>query len=235
MNTPATAAVLAARGMVAFALLAVGPTVAFDVWQRTGAAAPSPGSAAWVEASMIAFLAVALGMVGFARWQPPAWPWRPGWLGAVVRAYAPFLLGWAAVLVGYLELMRGLGQPVAAQTALEYLAAGDPARPGFWLVVAGVVFAAPLAEELVFRGYLQGALREVVSPRAAVLLAALAFGLAHGVHYALPTGLLGVLFGWLVERRGSLWPAVAAHALHNAVVTAVVVVSPGTFELLYRR
>jgi len=227
--------VLAARGMAAFALLAIGPGLGFESWQRLGGEMPASGSEAWVEASMVAFLAVALLLVAFARWQPPAWPWRPLWPRPVLAAYAPFLVGWVVVLVGYLALMRGLGRAVAVQDALAYLAAGDPGRGGFWLVVVGVVLAAPLAEEIVFRGYLQGALHEMVSPRAAVVLAAAAFGLAHGLHYALPTGLLGLLFGWLVQRHGSMWPAVAAHALHNGVVTAVTVAWPGSLELLYPR
>jgi uncharacterized protein len=235
MNPPSTAAMLASRGLVAFALLAIGPLLAFETWQRLGGELPASGSGAWVEASMVAFLAVALLLVVFASWQPPAWPFRPWWPRAVLRAYVPFLVGWVVVLIGYLALMRGLGQPVAAQTALAYLAAGEPSRGGFWLVVVGVVLAAPLAEEIVFRGYVQGALHQVVSPRAAAVLAAAAFGLAHGLPYALPTGLLGLLFGSLVQRRGSLWPAVAAHALHNGVVTAVTVTWPGSLELLYSR
>ena len=36
-----------------------------------------------------------------------------------------------------------------------------------------------------------------------------------------PTAILGTLFAWIYERSGSLKPAIAAHVLHNLVVTSV--------------
>jgi hypothetical protein len=235
MSGSSPAAVLLTRGVLAFAMLAIGPVVAFDLWPAMGGELPVPASAAWVEASMAAFLGTALLLLAFARWQPVAWPWSPWWWRPVLAGYGPFALGWVALTVGYLALMRSLGQPVEAQTALRYLAAGEFDRPGYWLVALGVVVAAPLAEEIVFRGYLQGALHRVLSPRAAILLVAALFGLAHGLQYALPTGLLGAWFGWLAWRRGSLLPAIAGHVLHNGLMVALVALWPRCLELLYPR
>ena len=74
-----------------------------------------------------------------------------------------------------------------------------------------------------------------MGPRWAVALTTLVFGLAHGLPYALPVGLLGAFFGWLAVRHGSLLAPIAAHTLHNGVVVAVTVLWPESLDLLYQR
>lgn len=231
---PSTA-LLALRFLAGFAVLAVVPQFAWDLLLRSGLLA-QPGTVAEKhEASMLVF-AIACGAVAaFALWQPPGSPWRPARPARVVAVYVPFAVVWAGVLVGYLALARGLGAAVPPQPALEYLAAGQTGRPGFWVVCAAIAIAGPLAEEIVFRGYLQHALATRMRPSFAIVLTAAAFGAVHTLPYAFPVGLLGVLFGTLASRSGSLWPAVLAHMLHNAVTVAVTVLWPESLTLLYPR
>jgi membrane protease YdiL (CAAX protease family) len=136
-------------------------------------------------------------------------------------------------MVGYLYAMHALGHGLEPQGFLVYLADGDVARPGFWLVVAGIAFAAPLAEEVVFRGFLQGALQRALPRPVAIVAAAMVFGVVHTLPYALPVGLLGILFGWLFARWGGLWLPVAAYALHNLLTVSVAVAWPGSLDYLY--
>lgn len=67
--------------------------------------------------------------------------------------------------------------------------------------------AAPLAEELVFRGAVQGLLRPL-GPRAAVCVQAALFAVQHGgaagIAYAL---VLGVLLGTIRAAHRRVWPA----------------------------
>jgi len=82
--------------------------------------------------------------------------------------------------------------------------------------------AAPLGEEAAFRGYVQSSLRTWLRPWPAVLLGALLFGVMHLDPVRFPAVLLlGVAFGWLTWRTGSLWPAVAAHAANNALGSGI--------------
>jgi membrane protease YdiL (CAAX protease family) len=111
----------------------------------------------------------------------------------------------------------------------------SPAEPGFWIVAAGTVVGAPLAEELVFRGYLHAALRSWLGPWSAIVTGALLFGLLHGLTYALPIAVLGLWFGWLRERTGSLLPSMLGHALHNGTAVVVAAAWPRSLELLYPR
>lgn len=89
-----------------------------------------------------------------------------------------------------------------------------------WVLAATATFAAPVCEELAFRGYLLRTLRLRHGAAAAIGASALLFALVHldPVRFA-GLVLLGVLFGWLALRGGSVWPAIAAHAGNNAVVS----------------
>ena len=88
----------------------------------------------------------------------------------------------------------------------------------FGLVAVSVVPG--ICEELLFRGALLGLLRRRFPTWAAVVLQAVAFALLHALAVRLPyTFALGVVFGVLVVRSGSLWPAIVAHAAHNFLAT----------------
>ncbi len=98
-----------------------------------------------------------------------------------------------------------------------------------WGVRLLVSLSAGAVEETFFRGFLQ--------PRAGLLLSTLFFALAHA-SYGQPFLLVGVtflsvLYGALVRWRQSIWAAIAAHALFDAVQLLVIV--PAALELLGRQ
>ena len=79
---------------------------------------------------------------------------------------------------------------------------------------------APLLEEVLFRGAIQGYMMRHFKPWTAIICSALVFGLIHmnpvQVVYAT---LLGVIFGWIYYRTGSLLPVILGHVLNNSVAT----------------
>ncbi len=86
------------------------------------------------------------------------------------------------------------------------------------MVLAGVSIAAPLGEELFFRGFMQRGIEVHRGGPRAIVVTAFVFSAFH----LDPVGLtarfqLGVLFGLLVWRAGSLWPAIAAHSANNLI------------------
>ena len=98
-----------------------------------------------------------------------------------------------------------------------------------WGVRLLVSLSAGAVEETFFRGFLQ--------PRAGLLLSTLFFALAHA-SYGQPFLLVGVtflsvLYGALVRWRQSIWAAITAHALFDAVQLLVIV--PAALELLGRQ
>lgn len=89
------------------------------------------------------------------------------------------------------------------------------------LAVSAAVAAAPIGEEMVFRGlFLQGLLRRGVNLVPAILASALVFAISHLNPLAFPSLLeLGVLFGFLYARTRSVWPSMAAHFGSNLTAT----------------
>ena len=89
-------------------------------------------------------------------------------------------------------------------------------------VVVAVV--APVVEELTYRGLGFAALRDARGVTAAVVLTALAFGLAHGLVVALPVlTIFGAILAWLRLKTESLYPSIILHGVFNgaALIAAV--------------
>ncbi len=80
------------------------------------------------------------------------------------------------------------------------------------------VIAAPAVEELVFRGVIQSRLERAMPTWAAVVIQAALFGLVHGqpiqIGYAF---VIGLAYGWMRHRAGSILPVVAAHMVFNGM------------------
>lgn len=86
-----------------------------------------------------------------------------------------------------------------------------------------VVFALQPAvcEELLFRGALLGLFRTSPAPIPRALLVGALFGLLHMLLFRIfPIGALGVAFGLIALRMGSVVPAMLAHALNNGLLIA---------------
>jgi membrane protease YdiL (CAAX protease family) len=100
----------------------------------------------------------------------------------------------------------------------------DSSRAAPFLANAFVVCVlAPITEELTFRG-LGFSLLRPLGATAAVLLTALAFGLAHGLVDALPVLFaFGVGLAYIRLRQDSVVPGMVLHGLFNAIALAVAV------------
>ncbi|HVS99296.1 MAG TPA: type II CAAX endopeptidase family protein [Solirubrobacterales bacterium] len=83
-----------------------------------------------------------------------------------------------------------------------------------------IVIAAPIGEELCFRGMLFGGLREKLPRLAAALVTGLVFGGLHaltGVTAVPPLIVFGFLLALLYERTGSIVPGILLHMLNNSI------------------
>lgn len=93
------------------------------------------------------------------------------------------------------------------------------------LGIISLAFLGPLLEEVLFRGAIQGLLMRFFGrPWPAIIVAALIFGVSHmnPVQIVYAT-LLGIIFGWIYYRTGSLLSVIVGHVLNNslAVVTTL--------------
>ena len=137
---------------------------------------------------------------------PSSWRSAAGWIVASI------LLIWiiGALLNPFLE--AGEEQGLVPDAWDSSRAAAFAAN----FVVVAVV--APIVEELTYRGLGFAAVQQFFGAGAAVVVTALAFGLAHGLVIALPVlTIFGLILGWLRLRTKSLYPSIILHALFNGV------------------
>jgi len=96
---------------------------------------------------------------------------------------------------------------------LVWLMEIDPLVLVFFLAVVPA-----LCEELFFRGYALSGLRSSLGKTGSVVVVAIAFGMTHySAQRLVTTAVLGLLLGLLVVQYRSIWPAIIAHFMHNAV------------------
>jgi hypothetical protein len=146
---------------------------------------------------------------------------RPAsWTGAAGRVAAALVSIWVigAVLNVFLEAGKEQGlvpDKWEASRAAPFVAN---------FVVVAVV--APFVEELTYRGLGFAAVRDAFGSGAAVVVTAVAFGLAHGLFVALPVlTIFGLILAWVRLTTGSIYPTIALHGLFNgiALIAAVTI------------
>ena len=159
----------------------------------------------------------------------------------IARGIAPATLG----LVRPRSWRNALGKTVIALVAIWiigavlniFLKAGEEQGlvPPDWEANRAAAFAAnfvvvavvaPIVEEVTYRGLGFAAVRDAFGVGAAVVVTALAFGLAHGLVVGLPVlTIFGAILAWLRLKTDSLYPPIALHALFigAALIAAVTV------------
>ena len=153
--------------------------------------------------------------VGLVDWLGLRWAgWRAVlWIGPAAVAVMWLVFG-CLQIGGYLEWMESLGVPTVQDSVKLLQDETDASVIG--LMVFAAVVAAPLCEELVFRGYVYPVLKKFSGAWPAAISSSLVFACAHGSLTALlPLFLFGLLLTWVYERTGSLWAPVAAHFWFN--------------------
>jgi len=90
-------------------------------------------------------------------------------------------------------------------------------------VVVSIVFLVPMAEEVLFRGLLFGALQKWLSARSTILVTAALFALVHmQATYIIPLFWVGLLCGWTRHKSGSLGIPMMIHVLNNGISLALI-------------
>jgi membrane protease YdiL (CAAX protease family) len=138
-----------------------------------------------------------LARLGVRRFRPSALKW----MAAAVGAYLAFVVVYVAVI----------GEPHQ-----EDIAEGFGALP---VQIVLITIAAPISEEVCFRGMLFGGLRERFPRLVAALVAGAIFGLLHavtGISAVPPLIAFGFLLSLLYEKTGSIVPGILLHMLNNS-------------------
>jgi membrane protease YdiL (CAAX protease family) len=80
------------------------------------------------------------------------------------------------------------------------------------------VVAAPVFEEILFRGFVFRGMRQGMGFLPAAAASALIFAIVHPPEAVIPVFVLGAAAAWACEITGGLLAPVLAHAVYNAAV-----------------
>jgi membrane protease YdiL (CAAX protease family) len=150
------------------------------------------------------------------RWQ--GWPWV--FLIAPGAVLFMWLIFGGMQYSGYLKWMESLGVETVQDAVKVLQESEDPLLLG--LMAFAAVIAAPLCEEVVFRGYFYPVLKKFGGMRVAAFCSALVFAAAHGSLTALlPLFIFGLVLVFLYEKTGSLWAPISAHFCFNGATVIV--------------
>ncbi len=131
------------------------------------------------------------------------------------------LIGVSAWTVGGGLLIRVLPPPESLVKALEKLLVLDDRSAPLWQVWLFVALLPALCEEMLFRGLILSGFRPM-GKWPAIVATGLLFGLAHAsIYRLLPTLFLGVVFGWVVWRTGSVLAGMICHLLNNGLMATL--------------
>ncbi|WP_167605813.1 CPBP family intramembrane glutamic endopeptidase [Maribellus sediminis] len=123
------------------------------------------------------------------------------------------------VVVGTIALLFGivspLGNLIPMPESIKKAFMDFGSQTGVFAFLMMVV-AAPILEELIFRGIILDGLLKNYSPQKSILISALLFGLVHLNPWQFVTGLIiGIFSGWVYYRTRSLSYSIIIHASAN--------------------
>ncbi len=100
-------------------------------------------------------------------------------------------------------------------------------QTGYLLAFVTLVVVAPIAEEVLFRGYLYGKLRRHVPLWAAALATSMLFAAIHGQwNVAIDTFILSLFLCGLRELTGSVWAGILVHMIKNGMAFYLLFINP---------
>lgn len=167
----------------------------------------------------------------------------PSWMdiGLAPAGFIVYLLLAGILLSAITGLFPAFNADEAQQIGFENLSRYYE----YILAFTTLVVIAPIAEELLVRGYLYGKLRKIMPVAGAVAVSALLFAMLHvgltdeqgnfaimQLNVALNVLPLGIVLALLRETTGSIWASVLLHMIKNGVAFYILFVNPALLHTI---
>lgn len=154
-------------------------------------------------------------------------------IGFGILSVLPYYLLSAILLWVGMEVLNIIDPNVGQQIPFDNLTL----RVEYVVAFLTLVVIAPLAEELLFRGYFLGCLGERIGKWIAVFITAAAFGFMHLLGFsdtglnlqwaaAMDTFAMGLVVGVLRNLTGSIWAGVILHLIKNGIAYYFLFINP---------
>ncbi len=133
------------------------------------------------------------------------------------------------ILWGYLLLMAigVLIDPIVSLFPDSYAQLQEAMDMPLWSLVLLTVIAAPLLEEVLFRGIIMSDLRAKYGTFVAIIVSAAIFGVIHiNVVQVIAAFFSGIVLGYIFHISGSIWSVVSVHMLNNLTSVVIYMFTP---------
>ena len=221
-ETPAVSAIAGWSLVVAWQLVSLAVQMAVLVASR-GTWHPSILGILGIQLVIYAVTALLIHRVIGGRWERLGLN-RRNWAACGALGLAMFWAAFVFIVITALLMVRVSGQDPSKNTVFQLIADNTTTPLQIVTLLLFVCFLGPLFEEILFRGVLYTAMRQVMRARWAIPLSAFVFAAVHGDLGALmPLTVLACVLAWGFERTGSLIPSTVTHCLWNTQVFLIVV------------
>lgn len=153
--------------------------------------------------------------------------------GANLQEYLAFkpisrktLLAILGLMVVFMAMMEFLSRFLEKDIVPEFMLEATQSIGWLPLLWFAVIIAAPLVEEIFFRGFLlEGFRHSFMGNAGAIVLTSLLWAVIHLQYGLFEISLIfamGLLFGYIRLKTGSIWSPIIMHAFNNLVSTIMV-------------
>jgi membrane protease YdiL (CAAX protease family) len=143
---------------------------------------------------------------------------------------------WLPFILWGVYMVATIAAAILAQQFLPWIDQQQPQEVGFdnltlpveyVLAFVALVILPPIAEELLFRGYLFGRLRERFGFWFTTAVVSVTFGFVHFQwNVGIDTAVLSVFLCYLRERTGTIWASMVLHAIKNGLAYFLLFIAP---------
>jgi membrane protease YdiL (CAAX protease family) len=158
--------------------------------------------------------------------------WRlPTWadIGLAPAGFIVYLLITALLAYGASLLIPGYDAHQVQQTGFTNLTA----HYEYVLAFVTLIVLTPVAEEILFRGYLYGKLRKIAPVWLSILVTSVLFGAVHGQwNVGIDVFALSLILCSLREVTGSIWAGILLHMLKNSIAFYLLFINPTLLNIM---
>ena len=153
-----------------------------------------------------------------------------GWRRSLPAFLPALLIALPAIFFIHALSFRLLGGEASPQPLLQFMS-DSPELSNRLLLAFTALIVAPVAEEVIFRGYIYGTARKYAGRWWALALSAVIFAVIHA-HLPSLGGLLvlAVALTLVYEFTASLWAPILMHALFNSLTIVATLLWPGLMK-----
>jgi CAAX protease family protein len=155
----------------------------------------------------------------------------PSWMdiGLAPAGFIIYFIASGAFIAVVSHLIPGLDMSQAQETGFEHISQ----RYEYFAAFLALVVLAPVAEEILFRGYLYGKLKKYVPVWVAIIVTSILFGAVHGQwNVTLDVFVLSIVLCSLREVTGGIWAGILLHMLKNGIAFYFLFINPSFFDTI---